>query len=89
VADQRKYRNTQSGWAAHKRYDYSEKGEARTRRQKDTGYGKFWYEMHPSYNREKYHRVQDEAGCHARIDWYPGYRIIKALETAEVVEIKV
>lgn len=40
------------------------------------------------YERERYHRIQDKAGCYSDIrDFYPGYRILKALETAEVVEI--
>ena len=40
-------------------------------------------------NRERYHAIQDEAGCHRSIqDFYPAYRLLKALEHAEVVEIK-
>ena len=39
--------------------------------------------------RERYYRIQDSFGRHNGIrDWHPGYRIIRALETAEVVEIK-
>lgn len=42
------------------------------------------------YNKERYHRIQEEAGCHMRVqDFYPGFRLLKALQTAEVVEIKV
>lgn len=38
--------------------------------------------------RAYYHRVQDEAGCHQKPgNFYPGYKLLKALETAEVVEI--
>ena len=43
-----------------------------------------WYE----YKRRKYHEIQEAAGCHMSVvDFYPGYRIIKALENAEVIEI--
>lgn len=36
----------------------------------------------------RYRRIQDEAGCHTRVrDFYPGFRLLKALETAEVIEI--
>jgi len=38
--------------------------------------------------RERYHRIQEEAGCHLKPrDFYPGYCVLKALEIAEVVEI--
>lgn len=41
-----------------------------------------------AYERRDYHRMQEEAGCHmAPRLFYPGYRLLKALETAEVVEI--
>lgn len=39
--------------------------------------------------REWYHRIQEEAGCHMRVnDFYPGFRLLKALMEAEIVEIK-
>ena len=38
---------------------------------------------------ERYHRIQDEACCHNPLRrFYPAYRFLKSLETAEVVEIK-
>lgn len=50
---------------------------------------KDWVQAHPLYKVERYHRIQDEAGCHRSMeDFYPAYRFLKALETAEVVEIK-
>ena len=39
--------------------------------------------------RENYHQIQDEAGCHIKPrDFYPAYRFLKGLETAEIVEVK-
>lgn len=39
--------------------------------------------------RERYHRIQDEAGCHWGVrSFYPAYRFLKALENAEIVEVK-
>ena len=38
--------------------------------------------------KERYHRIQDEAGFHSEIrDFYPGFGLLKALENAEVIEI--
>ena len=48
---------------------------------------------HSAYSREhhrkRYHEIQDEAGCHHEVRYfYPGYRLLKAFEIAEVVEVK-
>ena len=38
--------------------------------------------------RNRYHRIQEEAGCHLKLrNFYPGYRLIRDLLVAEVVEI--
>lgn len=40
------------------------------------------------HRRERYHKIQDEAGCHMRVqDFCPGYRLIQSLTNAEVVKI--
>ena len=45
-------------------------------------------EHYTQLEREYYHRIQDEAGCHVKPRvFYPAYRLIQALKTAEVVEI--
>ena len=45
-------------------------------------------EQYAGYERERYHRIQEEAGCHQKLrDFYQGYRIIKALANAEMVEV--
>ena len=52
---------------------------------------KRYYEKNKQHHfavmRERYHKIQEEAGCHMKVRvFYPAYRIIKALETAQVVE---
>ena len=40
------------------------------------------------YERQRDYRIQEEAGYHHKVEvFYPGFRVIKALETAQVVEI--
>ena len=83
------YRAKRFGHDVDKRYEHSPKGLARKRRWNQSPQKKAFYHDHPHYYYERYYRLQDEYGCHSDIvDWYPGYRIIKALENAEVVEIK-
>lgn len=72
-----------------KHYFATERGREARRRYSHSKAGIAWRLAHSDYYREWYHRIQDEA-CH----YYPprtfhlAYRFIKALETAEVVEIK-
>ena len=85
---QRKYRR-KYGYAANKRYDHSAKGRARTRRWYHSPKNKEWWLAHPTYQVDRYHRIQEMASCYQKINiFYPGYRFIKALENAKVVEIK-
>ena len=64
------------------RYNHSPKGLARWRKS-EQGRG-----SRADYKRERYHRIQEEAGCYWDIqDFYPAYRLLKALEDAEVVEV--
>lgn len=52
-------------------------------------YYRNWANAHPNYQMERYHRIQEEAGCHWKpISFLSAHRLIQALETAEVVEIK-
>jgi len=38
----------------------------------------------------RYHRIQDEAGCHRDINgFYPVYRWLQAMANAEVVDVEV
>lgn len=65
------------------KYNHTEKGRARHRRG-EQGRG-----CRPDYKRELYHRHQEEAGCHMDVrNFLPGYRLIKALQTAEIIEIQ-
>ena len=87
---QRRYRKTHSGWASMRRYDHSVLGRARSRKFLGAGAKKRFYRNHPNYIKELYHRRQDEFGCHNEVeDFYPAYRMIKALQEAETVEIRV
>lgn len=52
-------------------------------------YKKEHREQFTKIERNYYHKIQDEAGCHMRPrDFYPGYRVLKALQDAEVVRVK-
>ncbi len=49
-----------------------------------------WEAAHPNYRVNRYRKIQDEIGHHSGIqDVYPAYRMLKALQEAETVEIKV
>lgn len=64
------------------RYNHSQKGLERWRRY-DRKRG-----SRADYYRGWYHRIQDEAGCYMTVrDFFPAYRLLRALETAPVVEI--
>lgn len=68
--------------ARYRRYNYSEKGRARYRRYDET------HPDEPGSYMARYHRLQEEMGCHSSpYEVSRGYRILKALEGAEVVEI--
>ena len=68
------------------RYNYSAKGQARRKRYEEEHPDR--YSRSPEYQRERYHRTQDEAGCHSHTAiFYPAIRLIRSLEGAEVVEI--
>ena len=100
---QRRYGSSEKGRATHRRYWQSEKGRvmgrAQSQRYRNTPWGyavlREWVERNTlsgklaEYERERYHRIQDEAGCHSKIGtFYPAYRFLKALENAEIVEVK-
>jgi hypothetical protein len=77
-----RYNHSAKGRARSGRYDGSEKGRARHERFYARHGGKRAYDM------GRYYRIQGEAGCHSHIDsFYPAYRFIKSLESAEVIEI--
>lgn len=90
------YKHSERGRMSQQRYDHSEKGIACDYRYRATAkrreymkiWNKQWRATHPTYMMERYYRIQDEAGCHFKVEsFYPAYRFIKSLETAEVVEI--
>ena len=85
----RRYRHTLRGKEVYRkakaRYRRTNKGQLKHQ----AGVRK-WQNRYPHYKTERYHRLQDEYGCHRGIeDWYPAARLLKALETAEIVEVKV
>lgn len=67
------------------RYNHTEKGRARSRKY-DAMRNR---EERTAYEGERYHKIQDEAGCHRELrDFYFGYQLLKALiECKEVIEI--
>ncbi len=79
----------------HYRYNHSAKGQARTKRYDLSDKGKMtkanFYAKHGGmrvYQMERYYRIQDEAGYHTKINtFYPGFRILRALANAPMVEI--
>lgn len=77
-----KYNHSPRGYALAGKYRQTEKCRLSSER---------FYAKHggqAAYEREGYHKIQDGAGCHWEVrSFYPGYRFLKALETAEVVEI--
>lgn len=63
-------------------------------KQREMEHKRLWLNKHPDYYRERYHKLQNEILGETGIfckpeDFYPAYRFLKALENAEVVEIKV
>lgn len=77
------------------RYNRSVKGHRRNERYWQTAKRKAsmerFFAKHggsAAYQYARYHSIQNEAGCYQRKgDFYPGYKILKALETAEIVEV--
>lgn len=73
-------------------YNQSAKGQARYKRYSErhpdrVEASKYKYDS-SGHRREHYHKIQDEAGCHMAVgDFYPGFRFLRALEGAEVIEI--
>ena len=69
----------------YRRYNNSQKGQARSAR-----YEAAHLDRQPnSYFTERYHRLQEEMGSHSNpAVILAGLRIIKALETAEVVDLE-
>ncbi len=48
------------------------------------------WEAYYNRKRELYYQHQDKYGCHSSIgEWYPAARLIEALSTAPIVEIKI
>ena len=57
---------------------------AQTRKKRWDKYLAYWRD----YQRRRYKEIQDEAGCHMEVRiFYPGFRLLKALTEAEVIEI--
>lgn len=71
------------------RYNRSEEGKARNKRQDiKRRLSPVIKRLRADNERERYHRIQDNAGYYSRTrDFFPGYKLIESLETAEVVEI--
>ena len=70
-------------------YKYRHRATAHVREREREYYKKRKRER-SNYRMEHYYKIQDDANCHSTVNnWYPAYRLSKALETAEVVEIKV
>ncbi len=81
----RPYKNTPNGILANYRYWANDKGKETLLRN-----SKKFNETHPEYPKIRYHELQEKYGCHHLVgDWYPAARLIEALETAPIVEIKV
>ena len=81
-----RYNNSEKGRARAWHYYNSPQGyaERREKDERDTLSGK-----KAKWHRERYHQIQDEAGCHyAPESFYPAYRFLKGIEAAQVVEIK-
>ena len=90
------YAKSESVKLAYRRYKQSPKGVMSRYRTEATAHRKKykqklnerWRMEHTNYYKERYYQIQDEAGCHSEVvSFYPGWRMIKALETAEVVTI--
>lgn len=88
---QKRYNKSEKAKMRKFRYSHSDKGQATIRawNKAHPNYWRDWNIAHPNYHVERYQRLQGEMGYHGDPNLsYPGYRFIKALETAEVVEIK-
>ncbi len=94
------YDQSEGGKEAQRRYEQSERGKV-VRMRKNCKYphnhhqqsleqGKKWRLEHPGYGKKWYYRLQDEINYHGDVsDFYPAYRMLKSLQEAEIVEIKV
>lgn len=91
-----KYNRSEKGRIRRDRYERSEKASLRQKRYDQSGKGRARHERlyaryggKGAYEMERYYKIQAEAGYYHHITtFYPGHRFLKALETAEVVEIK-
>ena len=71
-------------------WEYRHRGYWADWRKNHPNYEGEWRKNHPDWARQRYHGIQGEASCHSPIDdFYPAYRMIKALQEAETVEIRV
>jgi len=71
-----------------RKYNYSEKGQARRQRYEGEHPGRNAERVAVGYYNDRYHKLQDEAGCHKSIStFYTGYRLLQSLTDAEVIEI--
>ena len=70
-------------------YNRSEEGKARNKRQDiKRRLSPVIKRLRANNERERYHRIQDNVGCYSNIrEFFPGYKLIESLETAEVIEI--
>ena len=80
--NRKKYKCSEKGKNAERRYNESDAGVARDKRYRQSGKAILT-------ERNRYYKLQDKYGCHHNLrDWYPAARLIEALETAPIVEIK-
>ena len=77
-----RYNHSPKGYARNVRYNKSEKRKVKCQQ---------FYARHggwAAYQRERYHRKQEEAGCHKGVrDFYPVFLFLQSLADAEVVEV--
>ena len=80
----RKYEQSPKRIMSHYRAE-----DRRSQTDKRKAYNKKYYEENPYREKERYHNLQDKYGHYGYVNsWYPGARVIEALETAPIVEIK-
>jgi len=89
----RRYNQSKKGWWRKLRYRNSPKGQETivAWNKAHPNYYRDWFLAHPHYQMERYHRIQEEYGSHSGDITgilYVG-RFVRALETAEIVEIKI
>ena len=91
-----KCNHSKAGIARSKRYDKSLKGKLTKLKYVSSPKGKTTNKLYIASGRKAFMQkennlyLQDKYGYHRVVrEWYPGARLIEALETAPIVEIKV